>query len=233
MPQLSLFATRIACAICIVCGITIGNAQAAAVSSMGSWESTLQTRYLTSNTSNGPDAYFDSALNITWLANTRLSAISDFGVSSITQDGRMSWDKANEWVTTLNSTRYLGYSDWRLPQTYDFGTSTYSPSPSSSEMAHLYYTTLGNPDYFHGPIQNTGPFLNLPGFYWSSAYADIPYAAYFNMYWGNQQVEQQTASMNVLVVRSGDTLTVPEPASHWLVLAGLLPFGILVLQRRR
>ena len=231
MTKLMRHATSIVSVVFIMFAMVNGDACADAVSGQGTWEGTLQARYLTSSQINGPDAYFDTALNITWLANTRLSVVSNFGVPLIGSDGRMSWNTAQQWLASLNAGNYLGYSDWRLPQTYDFSAS-YSPSPNSSEMAHLYYTTLGNPDYFHGPIQNTGPFANLPGFYWSGVYPyDSTYAEYFNMNWGNQQFEQQGASMNVMVVRSGDVTPVPIPTSSGLFLSGATIF-IVIIRRR-
>ena len=226
------FATALG-ALTLCCAIWSGEALAGPIAGQGTWENTLAPRVLKSGQANGPDAYFDSALNITWLADTRLSAALTFGISGIPADGRMNWATAQDWLSALNGSHYLGHSDWRLPKTFDFGTPTYTPSPSSSEMAHLYYIALGNPDYFNGPIQNTGPFADLPGIYWSSA-VDNPYissAAYFNMNWGNQQTEQQSASLNVLVVRSGDTAPIPEPASYLLVLAGLFPLAVLARRR--
>jgi hypothetical protein len=53
------------------------------------------------------------------------------------------------------------------------------------------------------------------------------------MYWGNQQDEQQYATINVMVVRSGDTPEVPIPASSLLFLTGLFPLGMAAFKRRK
>ena len=50
----------------------------------GTWESTLQARDLNGDTVT--DAYYDTALNVTWLANA---------------NGAMTWSAANTWASNL------------------------------------------------------------------------------------------------------------------------------------
>jgi hypothetical protein len=111
-------------------------------------------------------AYYDTALNITWLADSNLAASSTFGVGEIRPNGSMEWGTAIAWIAAMNSAMYLGISDWRLPRiepvngssfgysfSYDGSTdwgynvgapgSAY-PGHTGSEMAHLHYVTLGN-----------------------------------------------------------------------------------------
>ena len=74
-------------------------AMAAPVSGQGTWESTLQARDV--NGDGVTDAYFDTALNITWLANWNAN-------------GPMTWADANAWAAGLD---VHGVTGWRLPST--------------------------------------------------------------------------------------------------------------------
>ena len=164
---------------------------AAPISGQGTWETTLLPRDADPNTP-GIEAYYDTDLNITWIADANLAATNTFGVP-IYSFG-MSWSMANEWIAAMNTAAYLGYSDWRLTTVADTGTPGcnfaysgtdcgYSVDLTTGAMAHMFYSTLGNtpgidtsgvqqPCYrdFAGPgcLTNTGPFSNLqPELYWS------------------------------------------------------------------
>lgn len=127
---------------------------AASVSGQGTWETTLQGRDLDGNLST-IEAFYDTALDITWLADANA-----YGTVIGTN-----WATANGWAGGLT----LGvYTDWRLPKndpidgttaddanisyigTEDFGYNVSAPGTlyagsTASEMAHLFYNTLGNP----------------------------------------------------------------------------------------
>ena len=75
----------------------------------------LQGRYLTPDTSNGFDAYYDTEQDMTWLADALYG-------------GRRDWNSADQWVESL---RLGGYSDWRLP--------TVTGSPANPSVGELYY----------------------------------------------------------------------------------------------
>src|SRR5271165_3401223 len=71
---------------------------------------------------------YDSANNITWLANGNLPAMNRFGLplcngSQIGQQicvnasGSMNYNAAAAWVAAMNAANYLGHSDWQLPTT--------------------------------------------------------------------------------------------------------------------
>jgi hypothetical protein len=137
------------------------------------------------------EAYYDTVLDISWLANANLAQTNTFGVSGINANGRMEWDTANNWIAAMNAASYLGISSWRLPAMYDIGNdgctlnsySSYnggdcgynvvSTGPQASELASLFHATLGNLAYYttSGAVnpacvgcpkwQNTAPFLNL------------------------------------------------------------------------
>jgi hypothetical protein len=140
----------------------------------------------------GGQAYYDDTLNVTWLQNAGLAATNTFGVGGIDAQGKMSWDTAQTWIAAMNSANYLGVNTWRLPhmidinndgcldnfarQNTDCGYNVVSVGPNASEMASMFYDTLGNlafwgPSPISGPhgspqlptlgIQYTGPFSGL------------------------------------------------------------------------
>ena len=84
----------------------------------------------------GGQAYYDDALDITWIANANLTATNSFGLAYNTNlgdhpsdvagwrydeliytDGGMTWGGALHWIDAMNAdggTGYLGFNDWRL-----------------------------------------------------------------------------------------------------------------------
>ncbi|MHB8744174.1 MAG: Lcl domain-containing protein [Sulfuricaulis sp.] len=212
-------------------------ASAAPISGQGDWETTLQTRYLGGSTT--PDAYYDTSLNITWLADANAAG------------GTMDWTTANTWAANLNVN---GVTGWSLPTMTDpnanCNTVTYSGgpcgynNPSTSELAHMFYTTLGDKAYydtsgnphFGNGLTNTGPFSNVPsGYYWSATeYApDTGYAWYFNTGYGDQGSYNKTGNLYAWAVHAGDVgaSAVPVPAAVWLFSSGLL--GLIGMSGKR
>lgn len=90
-------------------------ASAVAVSGQGTWETTLQGRDLDGDLATF-EAYYDTVLGITWLADANVgagSAFDDIGIDGgTTTDGEMTWAKANAWAASLN---FNGINGWRLP----------------------------------------------------------------------------------------------------------------------
>ncbi len=157
----------------------------------------------------------------------------------------MKWDDAVAWADQLV---YGGYDDWRLPSVLPVNGSTYNytqahdgssdkgwnvsapgsahPGSTASEMAHLYYVSLGNLGYYEvdGDWQvqpgwglgNTGPFINLqtgyPSYYWSGTEYqpnnNIAFA--FNMKTGEQHRLGKHYHFYVWAVRDVSALT-PNP----------------------
>jgi len=199
---------------------------ATGVSGQGTWETTLQARDLDGNPRTA-EAYYDTVLGITWLADANLAATHPFGVPGIgtTASGSMTGDTAENWITAMNAdggTGYLGYNRWHLPTMMDTGAPgcDYSQSggtdcgynvetindtiiPGSiiirSELAHLYYDTLGNIGWFDTDgletacylgncLSNSGPFLNVQAdHYWfGMGYRTETYNADFGFSDGSQ-----------------------------------------------
>jgi PEP-CTERM motif len=240
LPELKRTA-RAALAVVALAISALPAAQAAAVTGQGTWQTTLQARDLDGNGST--DAYYDTALNITWLA--------DAGAF------RGSWDASKDWADNL----VVGaYSDWRLPTMVDVGNNGcatfstaggantdcgYNVDTGLSEMAHVYYVTLGNKGY-HAPgtgasnqpgwgLSNTGPFSNVQSYlYWSGVeYAPGTNRAwYFYTGYGDQDDYPKDVALYAWAVRPGDVAAVPEPQAYLLALAGLAVAGALARKRR-
>ena len=104
---------------------------------------------------------YDSANNISWLANANLAATNRFGLpvcnASGTQpcvnpSGSMSYKSAAAWVQAMNAANYLGNTNWQLPTTplADSGCGFVGPQNNSfgygcsaSALGSLYYNALG------------------------------------------------------------------------------------------
>ena len=214
---------------------------AAPVSGQGTWETTLQGRDLDGNLSTA-EAYYDTALNITWLADANVA-------------GSMNWANASAWAAGLSINNITG---WRLPTMTDTGTlgcdfaysgtdCGYNVDTSTSEMAYLFYTTLGNKAYYdtslNGPqpgwgLTNTGLFSNVqPNGYWSATeFALTTYDAWhFNTNDGLQSPAFKTDSLYAWAVHSGNVgaSMVPVPAAIWLLGSGLVGLFGFVRHRAR
>lgn len=213
-----------------------GAAQAVGVPGQGTWETTLQGRDLDGNAGNGFEAFYDAALDITWLRNAQVNPAV------------MLWTTANAWASNLLVGSVGG---WRLPTMVDTAASgcdwTYAGGAdcganvqtATSEMAHLFYVTLGNKSWCDpaastaavcsGPqagwgLTNTGGFQNLWNYqYWLGLeYAPDPgFAWRFNNYDGFQAPDPKPLGYFAMAVHPGDVAAVPEPQAALLMLIGL------------
>lgn len=164
---------------------------AAPVSGQGIWETTLQARYFDGDAS--PDAYYDTVLGITWLANANAAAGSAADDGGSASDGRMTRTSATAWLAGLDAG---GTTGWRLPFMVDtliagcdysfngtdcgYNVQTMSGATVYGELAHLFHVTLGNQAFYtttgSSPqpgwgLTNTGPFSNVqPYDHWSDTF---------------------------------------------------------------
>lgn len=236
-------------------------AQAGPISGQGAWESTLKARDINGNAVALGDArtafFYDTALNITWLADMNYAKTSGHDT-----DGIMSWSNAVAWADALT---VGGFNDWRLPTMVDTGTAgcnlansgtdcgynvqTKIGSTVYSEMAHLYYVTLGNLGVCSAAgncgqagwgLTNTAMFQNMqPYYYWSELeYASLQsYAWFFNANNGLQNYSHKFDGAYAAAVRPGDVLRdtgnqVPEPQGLVLALTALAGMGVALRRRR-
>ena len=232
--------------VAVAAAVTVGaiGAQAGPVLGQGSWEATLLPRDI--NGDGQVDAFYDTVLNVTWLADW----------NSTTQ---RSWFNALAWAADLD---VFGVTGWRLPKVTDVdndGCSIRSDAGGTdcgqnvitnngSEMAHLWYVTLGNkagctpgdtvcatPQPGWG-LSNTAQFIDLTGTnYWSGTedVTDLTSAWSFYTYGGDQITDWKTNKIRAVAVRDGDIVSsvVPEPSVLSLTLIALV--GLAFAGRRR
>lgn len=243
-------AVRTMLAVASMAVTALPTAHAASVSGQGDWQTTLHGRDLDGNAANGDEAYYDTALDITWLADANYAQTSGYDT-----DGRMSWDAAQTWVAQLNVN---GFTGWRLPDVkpadgssfdynFSYGGSAgfgYNITSTQSELAHLYYVTLGNKGDYDASgnfqvdfgLQNSGPFSNVqPYYYWSDGSSldrvDPNEAANFYTPSGLQNIAFKTSTFSAWAVHSGDVAAVPEPQTYALMALGLV--AVLVARGRQ
>lgn len=194
---------------------------------------------------NGASVY-DTDLGITWLADANLAASNTFGVSGISMlpssAGQMNWGTAQNWIVAMNNANYLGYNDWRLPDTLNPDTSCSASNSlgygcTGSAMGHLFYNELGgtaNSTILNSLDPDLSKFQNIKagGSYWSTDFTpSLPTTDAWAFQFGSgQQVGlAKTSTEYVWVVRTGDVL-VPLPATFWLLASGLM--GLIGLSRK-
>jgi PEP-CTERM motif len=217
-------------------------AHAAEVPGQGTWQTDLSGRDLDGNVDNGFEAYYDKALNVTWLADANHAKTSGYDA-----DGGMSWEDASAWASQLD---VGGVTGWRLPQVqfsscYTGGSYLqqqcgYYADPSASEMAHMFFVTLGNKSNATSTPSalaiNTGPFANVKDS-WGSSFNDwvsgVKGAWVFNFNSGYQNADYTFNPHNAWAIHDGDVGSVPEPQTYALMGLGLLAVGAALRQRKQ
>jgi hypothetical protein len=185
----------------------------------------------------GGGLIYDDVLDITWLQDANFAKTNGDDPT-----GRMTWEQAMQWAQNLeyyDSVRNVTWTDWRLPRigpingghyvndfsidgTTDRGFNTVS---INSELAHMYYVSLGNlgyagtdgsyPQSGYGLV-NTGPFTNLrPLAYWSESEYEpfLGHAWGFILLTGSQHAGVKgLETFYAWAVRDGDVGAPVEPA---------------------
>lgn len=164
---------------------------------------------------------YDTDLNITWLADASYAITSGFDT-----DGRMAWTQAVPWIDSLNTSGYLGVTNWRMPK--GDPACGANLNCTNSEMGHLFYVELGG--IAGGRISNStdpdlGLFSNIvEGVYWTeTVVTGVPDGHYdFNFSSGWQDGRLDSAGSNIWLVADGNVAAVPIMPSIWLFGTGLL-----------
>ncbi len=182
----------------------------------GTWATTLAARDLDGNSANGPEAFYDATLRVTWLRNASAS-------------GLVTWWEATEWVAKLD---VGGVRGWRLPRLVEPGRAgcqwgnhstdcgynvrTRTGGTTWTELGHLWYTTLGNRAFFDSSgkkepagwgLKQTASFTNIRSYgYWTGVeYAkDRDYAWFFGMAGGGQDRIDKHNVAYAFAVHDGD-----------------------------
>lgn len=215
------------------CGLVALSAIAAPIPGQGTWETTLQARDI--NGDGTVDAYYDTALDLTWLADANAAAGGSFDDGLSPTDGELTWANAKDWAAALD---VHGVTGWRLPQ---------MQSGIGSELSHMYCVTLANfgpcnPATPTGPgtwgFTNTGPFINLfSSWYWTETLEDPgpPARAWI---WAADPIsayhtaEVVTGDYLAWAVREGDVPAIPEPSTWLLMGLGLAATAAMARRRR-
>jgi hypothetical protein len=201
----------------------------------------------------GNGMIYDSDQDLTWLQDANYAKTSGFD-----SDGEMNWNSATGWAAGLS---IGGYTNWRLASVTDSsddgcdfsftGTDCgYNVDTSGSELAYMWYETLGNKSYYDtsGNADQPGwgltstsadgvDILNLQSdYYWSGTeYAPgTDNAWHFNTDDGGQYGDGSKGfEFYAWAVRSGDVAAVPEPSTLILFGFGLAGLGAVRRGRRQ
>jgi len=209
----------------------------------------------------GGGLIYDDVLDITWLQDANYAG------------EYLTWPEAQNWVGNLtyyDSVRDVTWDNWRLPSLLPIDGSSYNdavsydgstdrafnvsapesayPDSTNSEMAYLYYNSLGNLayypiDYPDSPapqadwgLQNTNTFSNIqsdPGrIYWSENEVMTDWVGVFGFDSGIQGRASLVSDAHAAVwaVMDGDVAAVPIPGAVWLLGSGLV--SLMGIRRR-
>lgn len=135
---------------------------------------------------------YDTANNITWLADANLASTVRFGLAlcgagagqpCLNTSGSMNYQSAVAWVAAMNAANYLGHSNWQLPTTPLADKTCAKTGPNGGSFG--FGCTAGALDTIYDgvglkppntavpiPANTVGPFQNLqPYLYWSQSSA--------------------------------------------------------------
>lgn len=217
----------------------------------------------------------DDILNVTWMQDANLVKTScdaenelwqAFDLTTVTPNsgrtkqeicaanGDLTWHEAEAWILLLNNQNYLG-GGWRQPAKASpdtgcsvsfFGGYGYDCTNTGSELNHLFYSSLGNPDdstagtCFNSTtgddcLDNTGPFVNAqPAPYWFGTDAFFPgtawnfHAGLGRIVFASKNGSTPNLHLNVWPVRSGLSAVPPPQAVPSLSIWGLGVMSLLL-----
>jgi PEP-CTERM motif len=211
----------------------------------------------------GGGLIYDDVLDVTWLQDANYAQTLGYDL-----DGRMEWEASKSWaesVAYFDPVRQYMVRNWRLPKLlgntaeescqsgFDGTNCGFNVTPLTSELAHLFYVSLGNlavvdnsgsvrtgePGVDFG-IVNAGPFANLVNnYYWLNDvyYPDPDLAWVFNTAAGFQGQEVKSGYFNrAMLVHDGDVAAVapvPEPEIYAMMGIGLGVVGWMARRKKK
>lgn len=209
--MIKLRLTSALCAPLLACGVT------------HSANATLVTRL-------SGQAFYDTELDITWLANANAGAGSSFDDGSNTVDGRMSWSNANDWAASLN---IGGITGWRLAD-MDLNGDGVVVICSTATATECLDNEYGYHFYQNGiDSSNPGPFSDVQTTNYWSRNESLSNAWLFDFAFndGSQLATSKNYNAAAWAVHDDDVAAVPVPGAAWLFSSGLL--GLLGISRRK
>ncbi len=194
----------------------------------------------------GNGMVYDDILDVTWLKDANYAKTSGYD-----SDGLMTWSEANDWASNLE---FGGFDDWRLfniapnDSNCSFiwnpigeGYLNSGLNCVENEFGYHMYNNFGSIIHPTGAgLDNFNLFINIQqGYYWSNSnfsYNDpesMDPDSYKVSAWGFQAKHKWLASnlgvsnnMAAWALRSGDIMSVPEPATLLMLLIGVFGIGI-------
>ena len=159
----------------------------------------------------------NSGGSVTWSGGTyALSASTDFNLST----GEMTYWGAQAWVKYLDATNYGGSNQWALPTTVDTSPSglmqTNNPTPSSSQMAELFYGQLGgtaNPNCEGNVCPGPNFLSTLNGSY--ALFHNIETSGADHAYWSGTEAATSPGEIWVFVPEDGSQGIGTAALQYW------------------
>lgn len=219
------------CAASILSGAVISTANA-----------TLESRL-------GGQAYYDTDLNITWLADANAGKGTVFDNFGSNNDGLMTGYSANDWVTSITVD---GITGWRLPNLDVNGDRVFNIDVNSSVFDMQFLATCLSGDisgcadnelgylYWVEGITSAapGPFVNVQPYFYLSENIHSGSNVWEMLFGGSDSGSYGAQLLDnpfyAWAVHDGDVASsIPEPEIYAMLLSGLGLFGFMAGRRKK
>ena len=130
---------------------------------------------------NGDGSITDKLSQLMWVTNTNLiKSRNPELLSSINDDGDISWSAGLDYVKLLNNESYLGYNDWRLPNVVELQSLLNAQEENESWLTSQGFSNIGS-----------GGGISILANFWSST----SYPAFSNA-WGINLLTGDTPALD-------------------------------------